>query len=191
VFVYILFRKELIMRRLALVGSLAVALILAVAACGGDDDSAEDAAAAPPATAETTTEMQGDIVETAVAAGSFTTLVDLVQKAGLADELSGDGPLTVFAPTDEAFAAVPKETLDALAADPEQLERVLLYHVVDGEVTSDEVADGASAATLAGPEVEFTVDDAVKVNEATVVSPDVMASNGVIHVIDAVLLPPS
>jgi uncharacterized surface protein with fasciclin (FAS1) repeats len=192
VFVHTLFRKELIMRHLALVGSLAVALVLAVAACGGDDDSAEDAAAAPPATAETTTEeMQGNIVETAVAAGSFATLVDLVQKAGLADELSGDGPLTVFAPTDEAFAAVPKETLDALAADPEQLERVLLYHVVEGEVTSDEVADGASAATLAGPKVEFTVDDAVKVNEATVISPDVMASNGVIHVIDAVLLPPS
>jgi uncharacterized surface protein with fasciclin (FAS1) repeats len=185
-------RKGFMMRRLALTGSLAVALILAVAACGGDDDSADDAAAAPPLTAETTTEeMQNDIVETAVAAGSFTTLVDLVQKAGLADELSGDGPLTVFAPTDEAFAAVPKETLDALAADPEQLERVLLYHVVEGEVTSDEVADGASAATLAGPEIEFTVDDAVRVNDATVVSPDVMASNGVIHVIDAVLLPPS
>lgn len=180
------------MKHLALVGSLAVALVLAVAACGGDDDSAEDAAAAPPATTETTMEeMQSDIVETAVAAGSFTTLVDLVQKAGLADELSGDGPLTLFAPTDEAFAAVPKETLDALAGDPEQLKRVLLYHVVEGEVTSDEVADGASAATLAGPKVTFTVDDAVKVNDAEVVSPDVLASNGVIHVIDAVLLPPS
>jgi uncharacterized surface protein with fasciclin (FAS1) repeats len=181
------------MKRIALIGSLLAALLV-VSACGGDDDDGEAAATTAASTAEATTteQMEMDIVETAVAAGDFTTLVDLVQQAGLADELSGPGPLTVFAPTDEAFAAVPQETLDALAEDPELLQRVLLYHVVDGEVTSDQVADGASAATLAGPEVDFTVDESgVKVNDGTVVSADVMASNGVIHVVDTVLLPPS
>jgi uncharacterized surface protein with fasciclin (FAS1) repeats len=178
------------MRRIALIASLATLLVV-LAACGGDDES-EPAAAADAATTEMMAqEPEMDIVETAVAAGDFTTLVELVQQAGLADELSGPGPLTVFAPTDEAFAAVPEETLAALADDPEQLERVLLYHVVEGAVTSDQVADGASAATLAGPEVEFTVDGEIQVNDATVVSADVAASNGVIHVIDAVLLPPS
>ena len=180
------------MRRIALIGSLA-ALLVVLAACGGDDEASEPAATADAAaTTETMAqEMEMDIVETAVAAGQFTTLVELVQQAGLADELSGAGPLTVFAPTDEAFAAVPEETLAALAEDPEQLERVLLYHVVEGAVTSDQVADGASAATLAGPEVEFTVDDEVQVNDATVVSADITTSNGVIHAVDAVLLPPS
>jgi uncharacterized surface protein with fasciclin (FAS1) repeats len=181
------------MRRIALIGSL-LALLVVMAACGGDDESEPAAAPATETTAQEPEmeEMQEmNIVETAVAAGEFTTLVELVQAAGLADELSGPGPLTVFAPTDEAFAAVPEETLAALADDPEQLRRVLLYHVVDGAVTSDQVADGASAATLAGPEVAFTVDDQVRVNDATVVSADVATSNGVIHVVDAVLLPPS
>jgi uncharacterized surface protein with fasciclin (FAS1) repeats len=182
------------MRRIALIGSL-LALLLVATACGGDDDEGEAAAEPAPMTTETTapeSEMaEMDIVETAVAAGEFTTLVELVQQAGLADELSGPGPLTVFAPTDEAFAAVPAETLAALAEDPEQLRRVLLYHVVDGAVTSDQVVDGASAETLAGPSVTFTVDGDVRVNDATVVSADVTASNGVIHVVDAVLLPPS
>jgi uncharacterized surface protein with fasciclin (FAS1) repeats len=179
------------MRRIALIGSI-LTLVVVLAACGGDDES--EPAAAPEAAATTETmaqEPEMDIVETAAAAGQFTTLIELVQQAGLADELSGAGPLTVFAPTDEAFAAVPEETLAALADDPEQLKRVLLYHVVEGAVTSDQVADGASAATLAGPEVGFTVDDEVQVNNATVVSADVAASNGVIHVVDAVLLPPA
>ncbi len=181
------------MKRIALIACVALAALLVASACGGDDDGDAAATTAAATTEGTTTEqMEMNIVETAVAAGDFTTLVDLVQQAGLADELSGAGPLTVFAPTDEAFAAVPQETLDALAEDPEQLERVLLYHVVDGEVTSDQVADGASAATLAGPEVAFVVDESgVKVNDGTVVSADVMASNGVIHVIDTVLLPPA
>jgi uncharacterized surface protein with fasciclin (FAS1) repeats len=184
------------MRRIALIGSL-LALLLVATACGGDDEG-EAAAEPAPMTTETTapeSEMaemaEMNIVETAVAAGEFTTLVELVQQAGLADELSGSGPLTVFAPTDEAFAAVPAETLAALAEDPEQLRRVLLYHVVDGAVTSDQVVDGASAETLAGPSVTFTVDGDVRVNDATVVSADITASNGVIHVVDAVLLPPS
>lgn len=183
------------MRFTALLSALVLVLVLAVAACGGDDDEGNGAAAAAPETTtmeeETTTAEEMNIVETAVAAGDFTTLVDLVQQADLADDLSGPGPLTVFAPTDEAFAAVPQETLDALGEDPELLRSVLLYHVVDGEVTSDQVEDGASAATLAGPEVQFSVNGGVMVNDATVVTPDVMASNGVIHVIDAVLLPPS
>ena len=178
------------MRRIALIGSL-LTLLVVLAACGGDDESEPAAAPAPAMTETMAEEPEMDLVETAVAAGEFTTLVELVQQAGLADDLSGPGPLTVFAPTDEAFAAVPEETLAALADDPQQLERVLLYHVVEGAVTSDQVADGASAATLAGPEVEFTVDDDVQVNDASVVSADVAASNGVIHVIDAVLLPPS
>ena len=188
------------MRRIFAFGLLVGALALLGAACGGDDEAASDEPA--PAMDDTTTmeeeaatdttAEQMDIVETAVAAGSFETLVSLVEDAGLADELSGPGPLTIFAPTDEAFAAVPEETLTALQEDPEALRRVLLYHAVEGEVTSDQVVGLDSAATLAGPELAFTTEgDAVLVNEAQVTMPDVLASNGVIHVVDSVLIPPA
>ena len=133
-----------------------------------------------------------DIVDTAVAAGSFTTLVAAVQAAGLVDALKGEGPFTVFAPTDEAFAALPKETLDALLADPKALAEILTYHVLAGKVMAADVTDGLSAPTLAGPAVAFTiVDGKPMINDANIVATDVVASNGVIHVIDKVILPPA
>jgi uncharacterized surface protein with fasciclin (FAS1) repeats len=133
-----------------------------------------------------------DIVDVAVEAGSFETLVAAVQAAGLEDALRGEGPFTVFAPTDEAFAALPEGTLDALLADPEgQLQRILLYHVVSGSVMAADVSDGLEAETLRGANVAFSVaDGAVMIEGANIVATDIEASNGVIHVIDAVILPP-
>jgi uncharacterized surface protein with fasciclin (FAS1) repeats len=134
-----------------------------------------------------------DIVDTAVAAGQFTTLATALEAAGLVDTLKGPGPFTVFAPTDAAFAAVPPETLAALLADPEQLRAVLTYHVVPGQVVAADVVGLESALTVQGESVGIAVaDGSVVLNGAsTVVATDVMASNGVIHVIDTVLLPPS
>ena len=114
--------------------------------------------------------------------------------AGLGEALSGEGPFTVFAPSDEAFAAVPAETLEALLADPEgQLTQILLYHVVPGKVMAADVTDGLAAETLQGAPLTFTVgaDGSVRIGEVNVVATDVAASNGVIHVIDAVLMPPA
>ncbi|KGK99706.1 beta-Ig-H3/fasciclin [Methanococcoides methylutens] len=136
-------------------------------------------------------EEEMDIVDTAVSAGSFTTLVQAVQAAGLEDTLRGEGPFTVFAPTDEAFAALPEGTLDALLADEEALAAVLTYHVVAGEVMAADVAGLESAETVQGESVTFDTMDGVKVNDANVVQADIETSNGVIHVIDKVLLPPS
>ena len=138
-----------------------------------------------------------DIVDTAIAAGDFNTLVQAVQAAGLVETLKGEGPFTVFAPTDEAFAAALVAldlTADELLADTELLTSVLTYHVIAAEVPSSEVVtmDGESVATVNGADVTITVDgDTVMVNDATVTAVDVDASNGVIHVIDMVLLPPS
>jgi transforming growth factor-beta-induced protein len=133
-----------------------------------------------------------DIVGTAVAAGQFKTLASLLQSAGLVDTLKGPGPFTVFAPTDEAFAKVPKATLDALAADPAKLKAVLLYHVVAGSVPASEVVKLTSAKTVNGANVAIKVSGGtVMVNGAKVTSADVKASNGIIHVIDSVLLPPA
>ena len=131
-----------------------------------------------------------DIVETAVAAGSFTTLAKALQAAGLVETLKGAGPFTVFAPTDAAFAKVPKATLDALLADPEKLRAVLTYHVVPGRVPASEVVKLNSARTVQGTTVQIRVmKEQVKVDDATVTQADVMASNGVIHVIDTVIMP--
>lgn len=160
----------------------------AIAACG-DDEETTTTTAAPT----TTTEMaMVDIVDTAVAAGNFTTLASLLETAGLVETLKGPNPFTVFAPTDDAFAAVPQETLDALAADPEgALTQVLTYHVVPGKVMAAAVTDGLEAETVEGSMVTFTVsDDGVMINDANIVQTDIEASNGVIHVIDAVILPP-
>lgn len=134
-----------------------------------------------------------DIVDTAVAAGSFNTLVTAVQAAGLVDTLKGEGPFTVFAPTDEAFAKLPAEVLEAALADPEGLlTQVLLYHVVPGKVMSTDLSDGLEATTAQGEAVTFTIADGMAmVNNAHIVAADVEASNGVIHVIDTVILPPS
>jgi uncharacterized surface protein with fasciclin (FAS1) repeats len=191
--------KEEKMKRLLALALAIPALAVGAAACGSGDSEETAAAGGGTAAAEQMTTSSDEamaaemnIVDTAVAAGDFTTLVSLVQQAGLAETLSTGGPFTVFAPTDEAFAAVPKETLAQLEADPELLKRVLTYHVVEGEVTAMQVEDGMTAATLAGPELTFAVTDGeVNVGDATVVQPDVVASNGVIHAIDRVLLPPA
>lgn len=131
-----------------------------------------------------------DIVDTAVANGSFTTLVAAVEAAGLVDTLKGEGPFTVFAPTDEAFAALPEGTVEALLADPEALAGILTYHVVAGKVMSTDLSDGMMAATVNGAEITIGTEGGVTVNDANVVAADVEASNGVIHVLDAVILPP-
>lgn len=133
-----------------------------------------------------------DIVDTAIDAGSFSTLVKAVQAADLVDALKGQGPLTVFAPTDEAFAKVPADTLAALLKpeNKEQLRAVLTYHVVAGKVMAADVINLNSAATLNGQKVEIRVKDGdVMVDGARVVKTDIAAGNGVIHVIDAVILP--
>jgi uncharacterized surface protein with fasciclin (FAS1) repeats len=131
-----------------------------------------------------------DIVDTAVEAGSFTTLVAAVEAAGLVETLKGEGPFTVFAPTDEAFAALPEGTVEGLLEDPEALAAILTYHVVPGAVMSGDLSDGMAATTVNGADVTISVGDSVMVNEATVTTADIEASNGVIHVIDAVILPP-
>ena len=131
-----------------------------------------------------------NIVQTAVAAGSFKTLVSLVKQAGLAGALSGPGPLTVFAPTDAAFANVPKATLAALAKDKSKLKAVLLYHVVSGKLTAAQVVKQKSLTTLEGGTLSIrTRAGNVYVNRARVIEADVTASNGVIHVINQVLIP--
>ncbi|GIV09487.1 MAG: beta-Ig-H3/fasciclin [Fimbriimonadales bacterium] len=133
-----------------------------------------------------------DIVDTAVAAGQFKTLVKLVQEAGLVDALRGKGPFTVFAPTDEAFAKLPKAQVDALLKDKEALKQVLLYHVVSGKVMSNDVVKLRSAKTLQGQNINIRVQrNNVRINDASVVKADIECSNGVIHVIDKVILPPN
>ncbi len=152
----------------------------------------DNSGAASSSTESASTASTPDIVDTAVAAGSFPTLVAAVQAAGLVDALKGAGPFTVFAPTEEAFAALPEGTLESLLADPAALANILLYHVVPGKVMAADVTDGLTATTLQGSDVSFTVaDGAVKINDANIVTTDIEASNGVIHVIDAVILPPA
>ena len=131
-----------------------------------------------------------DIVDTAVAAGSFTTLVAAVEAAGLVDTLKGEGPFTVFAPTDEAFAALPEGTVEGLLADPEALAAVLTYHVVAGKVMSGDLTNEMMAPTVNGADITIMTEGGVMVNDANVVTADIEATNGVIHVIDAVILPP-
>lgn len=132
-----------------------------------------------------------DIVDTAVEAGSFTTLVAAVEAAGLVETLKGPGPFTVFAPTDEAFAALPAGTVENLLMpeNRDQLAAVLSYHVVPGKVMSSDLTNGMMAATVQGSEVTIMTEGGVKVDGANVVTADIEASNGVIHVIDAVIMP--
>ena len=142
-----------------------------------------------PATLPTDTTDE-DIVEVARAAGSFNTLLTAVEAAGLVEVLQGEGPFTVFAPTDEAFAKIPEADLQALLADKEALKAVLLAHVVPGAVMSSDVVDLTSAETASGAELAIEVNDGnVMVEGATVVSVDIEASNGIIHVIDSVIIP--
>ena len=144
--------------------------------------------AALPALADT-----ADIVDTAVAAGTFNTLVAAVQAADLVETLKGDGPFTVFAPTDEAFAALPEGTVENLLKpeNRDQLIAVLTYHVVPGKVMSTDLVDDMKATTVQGSSVTIDLDNGVMVDGASVVTADIEATNGVIHVIDAVILPKS
>ena len=132
-----------------------------------------------------------DIVDTAVGAGTFTTLVAAVEAAGLVETLKGEGPFTVFAPTDEAFAALPAGTVEDLLKpeNKDQLIAILTYHVVPGKVMSTDLADDMMAMTVQGSEVKIDLDNGVMVQDASVTAADIEASNGVIHVIDKVILP--
>ena len=162
------------------------ALTFAVAACS-------TAASPSPSPAPSQEAAMGDIVATADAAGSFKTLLAAAKAAGLVETLQGEGPFTVFAPTDEAFAALPAGTLDSLLADPEALKKILLYHVVKGVVTADQVVGLTSADSVEGSPIAIAVKDGkVYLNDAAqVTATDIKASNGVIHVIDKVILPPA
>jgi uncharacterized surface protein with fasciclin (FAS1) repeats len=130
-----------------------------------------------------------DIVDTAVSAGQFKTLATALQAAGLVDTLKGPGPFTVFAPTDEAFAKIPKAQLDALLADKAKLTAVLTYHVVPGKVMAADVKPG-KIKTVQGKELNVATSGGVMVNQAKVTKTDIAADNGVIHVIDSVVMPP-
>ena len=133
-----------------------------------------------------------DIVDTAVEAGNFTTLAAALEAAGLVETLKGEGPFTVFAPTDAAFDALPEGTVESLLEDTDALTSILTYHVVPGSVMSGDLSDGMTAETVEGSEIEVSISDGtVMVNDATVTAADIGASNGVIHVIDSVILPPS
>ena len=172
------------------------AVTVGAAGCGDDE---EDSAASATTPIETSTptptpsaEAAQDIVALASATPELSTLVSAVQAAELVETLQGEGPFTVFAPTDEAFAAVGQDTLDTLLAPEgkDQLTDVLTYHVVSGELTAADLEDGQELTTVQGATLPVSVDgDQVRVGDATVAMADVEASNGVVHVIDAVLLP--
>lgn len=162
--------------------SIALVLSLSAFACGSSSKKMEAPMEAPVAAV--------DIVDTAIAAGNFTTLVKAVQEAGLVETLKGAGPFTVFAPTDEAFAKLPPGTIEGLLADKAKLTAVLTYHVVSGAVMAADVAALKTAKTVQGAELTIDTSAGVKINNATVTTADIKASNGVIHVIDTVLLPP-
>jgi uncharacterized surface protein with fasciclin (FAS1) repeats len=182
--------------------ALALAGVLTLAACGDDDDDA-GATTEPAATAATAAPgesmapdgtdamAQDDIVAVASGNPDFSTLVAAVDAAGLVETLQGTGPFTVFAPTNAAFEALPAGVLDALLLpeNQETLAKVLTYHVLPQQVMAADVAAG-EVPTVEGQSIDITTDDGVKVNDANVTATDVAASNGVIHVIDAVLIPP-
>lgn len=130
-----------------------------------------------------------DIVDTAVQAGSFDTLVAAVKAAGLVETLKGAGPFTLFAPSDEAFAKLPEGTVDSLLKDIPKLKQILTYHVVSGKVMAADVVKLKTAKTVQGSDVKIDASKGVKINNSTVTTPDVAADNGVIHIIDTVLIP--
>lgn len=172
---------------------LSIMLVLAILVAGCMPPPMAPAAptVAPELTAAPEEPMAMDIVDTAVADGRFTTLVAAVQAAGLVETLKGEGPFTVFAPTDEAFGKLPAGTVEGLLAEPAKLSDILLYHVVSGKVMAADVVNLTSADTALGQPITIAVTDGqVKINDATVIITDIETSNGVIHVIDSVILPP-
>lgn len=193
------------MNKKAISAAVVVLLVATLSACSSDDSASSDTTEkqTPTTTMATTSTMEAepsaDIVQTATEAGGFTTLVKAVEAAGLVETLSGKGPFTVFAPTDEAFAKLPAGTIDTLLADPTgQLKSILTYHVISGEVMAKDVAgmDGQEVETVNGANLkigvgangEVTLTDA-KGNTVNVTKTDIKASNGVVHVIDGVLMP--
>lgn len=186
-----------------------IGLALLLAACGSDEadpatstaaSTSASASASPTPSPSASASASGDIVDTAVAAGGFATLATALEAAGLVETLEGDGPFTVFAPTDDAFAALPAGTLDTLLEDPEgDLTQILTYHVVPGKVLAADVVglDGQKVKTVQGAELTVGVEgDTVTLTDAAgatvnVTATDVEATNGVIHVIDGVLMPTS
>ena len=171
--------------------SIMAILAIAIAACAPAATPEPTPAPTQEPTMEPTEEMQS-IVDIAVADGRFETLVAALQAAGLAETLAGEGSFTVFAPTDDAFAKLPEGTVEALLQDIPALTDILLYHVVDGKVMAEDVVTLESAQTLQGEAVSISVENGmVYINDAQVIITDIMASNGVIHVIDSVLLPPA
>ena len=174
-------------KRSGVFAAIAVVMALTLSACGSDKEEKVEAVAEE--TTEATT--AGTIVDVASGSGNFGTLVAAVTAAELVETLSGEGPFTVFAPTDEAFAALPAGVVDALLLPENKavLAQILTYHVVSGKVMAADVTD-SDVATVEGQTVKLSTADGVTVNGAKVVSADVAASNGVIHAIDAVILPP-
>jgi uncharacterized surface protein with fasciclin (FAS1) repeats len=169
-----------------------VVLAVVLAACGPQATPAPGPTSIPEPTTMPAEEpeMPKTIVDIAIEDGRFTTLVAAVQAAGLVDALKGEGPLTVFAPTDDAFAALPEGTVEALLADIPALTDILLYHVVEGKVMASDVVELSNAMTLQGQYVDIKLEDGkVMIDNAQVIITDIEASNGVIHVIDAVILP--
>ncbi|MEG4633304.1 fasciclin domain-containing protein [Microcoleus sp. AR_TQ3_B6] len=130
-----------------------------------------------------------DIVETATNAGSFKTLVTVIEAAGLLDLLQSPGPYTVLAPTDEAFAKIPANTIASWLEDIPKLKKILTYHILFGEVLTENLLELSSAETVEGSVVGIDTSDGIKVNDAKVLTPNILADNGVIHIIDAVLIP--
>jgi len=174
--------------------AIAVASVFALAACGDDENSAKTTTTEATETTETTamTEEPGTIVEVAQGNDDFSTLVAAIVAAGLGDALSGEGPFTVFAPTNAAFEALPEGLLEKLLLpeNKDVLTAILTYHVVSGKVMAADVTAG-DVATLEGSTIAITTDNGVMINDATVTATDVEASNGVIHVIDQVIVPPT
>jgi len=178
-------------RTTAVAASLAALLLLAACSTGASEDTAAEDTTAVEETTEAAPAELGTIVDIAAGTDGFATLVAAVTAAGLVETLSGEGPFTVFAPTDAAFAALPAGVLDALLLpeNKEILVKILTYHVVAGKVMAADVTDG-DVATVEGQTVKLSTMNGVTVNGANVTAADVEASNGVIHVIDAVILPP-
>ena len=168
-------------------------VLLFTFSCGGGSSTTEEAETEMATEEMVAEEAQKDIVGLAVETDALSTLVAAVKAAGLVETLQGDGPFTVFAPTNAAFEALPAGTLEDLLKpeNKDQLIAILTYHVVSGKVMSSDLSDGMKAATVNGKEITITTMGGAKVNGANVVTADVEASNGVVHVIDAVILPPS
>lgn len=185
------------LKKMIALGLLVPAFAVGLAACGGDDEETASTGTTTEATDTGTTEMAAEmnIVETAQATPDLSTLVDAVVAADLTETLSGEGPFTVFAPTNEAFAALPPAELQRLLkpANKDELAKILTYHVVAGDVMAADLSNGQKVETVEGQDITVTIDgDTVKLNDtATVVQPDIKTSNGTVHVIDGVLLPPA